>query len=161
MSLNHIASMSEENKWCNIKCNNISLGTETRLKAQSIVNNTILDAGNVNFSESPLFYTSDYNSLNCKGFVVYTSVATPMINFNARFLIPTELRPRFSNIGGLTAITGCVVEHSSPTGINNGNLTSANVVGDYIEYQVIYRQVQSSVVNFRIYYDITVYNFNA
>jgi len=161
MSLNHLTSLNDENKYLNIKCNNLSLGGFSRIKAQSIDNTTILDAGNVNFSESPLFYSSDYNSVNFKGFVVYTSVASPTITFNCRFLIPIELRSRFSNSGGLTAITGCVVEHTSPSGINNGNIGSANVLGDYVEYTVIYRQVQSSSVNFRIYYDITIYNFSS
>jgi len=162
MSLNHLSKMDDENKFLNIKLNDLSFGGVTRMKTKESTANYSLSGGNIVLASSPIYYTSDYNSVTYKGSLVYTSSASSQITFNVGFDIPIELRSRFANGAFPTSCNGNVAEHSLfPSGINNAVVSTCSINGNSMNMRVVYRQNQVQLDEFIINFECQVYNFNA
>jgi len=160
MSLNHLTSLNDENKYFNIKCNTCSFGGNTELKTKSSNPFFVLTEGNTITTSSPLYYTCDWVSLRMRGTVIYDSsqaVSNPTNYFHCIFNIPPELVDRFSS-GVIVLDSGYVVENGNPnTNTNSGNISRTLIIGNTVDCRVYYRQTQSTVINFKLVIDISLF----
>jgi len=158
MSLNHLTTFENDNKFLNIKCNTMSFGIG-QLKTQADVPNFNIGGNqNILVSSSPVFYTCDDTSARLKAELIYTSGITPQSQFFLYMNIPGELLPSF-NTGVLSVLgSGYIVEaYPEATNINSGFVNRVVVVGNTLEVDLVYRTVQSSNVNFKIVLDICIF----
>ena len=157
MSLNKFTDITEEHKWMNINCNNLSLGAGV-LKTQFYVPIFQISPGNAVTSTSGFLYTCDYSSLRIKGWVNYSKTdSTPQNNIRITISLPNELKDRFS--AGVPFSTGSVSEYPNNNNVNNGSV----VYGDYdinsdIQSTIFYNNGnQSTAISFRANLDIVIF----
>jgi len=161
MSLNKFttASYDTPKPWMDIRCNTLSFGDSNgKVKTQAFFPAYAIGLGTITNS-TPLYYTCDHTSLRMKGFLNFTSAATPHNNFSLNFSLPGELVPRFGT-GSLVIATGNVCEYPTNSNTNNGQIAygELNITGDGIDCQVFWNNGDvSTAFPSRIYVDVCLF----
>lgn len=155
MSLNKFTNISEEHKWMNINCNNLSLGTG-QLKTQGYSPVLQISVGTIT-SNSGFYYTCDNTSLRIRGTVNYASPVTPNNNFTMDIPLPVELQEKFA-VGGEILVSGNLSEYPFNLNGNRGQVVAGvyNNIGG-ITTTVFYNANQTTVVSFKVSFDILIY----
>jgi hypothetical protein len=158
MSLNKFLDITEEHKWMNINCNDLTLGVGS-IKTKSYAPSIQLSGGNILTDSSLFIYQCDEISLRIKGWVNYTNSTTPQNSFSVTISIPIALKDRFST--GLVYSMGSLNEHPFNANTNSGSVAYGTFdnnqnVANTVYYT--YNAQGATQIGFRVNLDIVIYN---